>query len=927
MGNRIVRIVGSIVGSLLVLGLASWWFFLRPPAGVRLALAVRPHLNNPTSRAHYMHVLEKNLKQPPRTTTGLFQQTDEWGTLAGLASVKSTTRANAPLPTKLITSLKRTPWPGPVPTTPRALSVALSSVANTAALANTAHWVQTSIPATTKAVTATANSRSLWQTWQRIPTQPVTAIPALQQFVKSTSATWANGTVSLASVELVMVANQQLEADDAVLNGAATTGLIQAAIWRQVGLRLPADWTVPTTNSSRTKTSGAVENTASPPFASPPVLPDGEIAWTITTKPNTSTALAVLAVNQLSQAFATAMSLKSTLSSIPEILKNVAELPHEIGVLKTTTSAIIHDGINTSEDSTVEAAKQTWADMTSLQKLWGIKSDGTGLGASIISTAQTLIEGQSAFPLHAIWFSSRYGSLSGTPVVNNVAHLTTDAATDFPHSAIWVEGSPFRPNAIKLSTNRTVVTAVLNFPGNVLWDSMALDTARIMNVFVSDLLDADSIDTLGLSFVVKVALGPLINHVVIDGLKERVTAAQNSIPSVPVVASNSWVLPATIQQTLSAQGAWAGTVWTLSNEPSEAFVAYFDSAIEAENLAIVSATGQVLWQYWTPASYRHKTLIYARFNENPIHVWFRPAEREAVVSITVSGLDAPNRQLFLFRWAPNSATPQVSEINAKPSPSTPALSLYTLAKNNISSSFGNIVGIGNARVGPNGTIYIESLNSMAGFPGEFTLTPTGTTSWARSTNTMSINVNAQPSLPTPIALSGSVGTRLPYRAARNSGADELLGGTSTAGPMTLWTDSTLQGISADIGESPAATALQAAQEWANAMAKKQYQAAWALMTPAFRWNPGSGSDGAGGYFGFSGGWGSLRGLEASGAPTIEGITANGLTPEKGQPNTFTEFIKQPANRGFTNDVWITITCTDTPQGWLVNNLSTITNLV
>lgn len=917
--TRFTRIT-AILGVMLVVAAGSWWFFLRPPIGVRLALSARPNLQTAASRRHYIQQLDQNLQHAPHTTAALFEQADEWGVLAGLGQVKATAQATKPLSPSVVANLKKAHWPGSIPSTPEALSAALSTVANTAALADSAQWAQSSIPATAHPVTATAADQALWHQWRSIPRQPAAAIPVLQQFIQTTAHTWSHGPVSLASVELTLVASQQLEADDAALNGSVAAGLAQAMVWRQVGLGLPADWhhLGRTSGSSHGGTPVATSNFASPPFAAAPPA-TGEQTWTITAQPDTAMALTVVAVNQLSQALTTALSVTSTLRDLPNLLANVAQIPQEIGVLSSTAKTIVRDSqlTTTSQADVAGVAQDAWNSMQALQQLIGLKSQGQGLTTNVLTAAQAVLAGRSAFPLHAVWYSSRYGSLSGTPVVKETAHLTTDLATAFPHSTIWVEGSPYEAATVPLGQPQTHVTAVLDFPMDVFWASMELDASQFINPLVSDLLDLTSADTLGLSLLVSFAVTPLINHLVVDSLQQHLTQAQHKVRAVPVVGPNPWILPSTIDQALQPDGAWAGTVWTLPQQNSEAFVAYYDSTLHEENLAVVAADGQVLWTYWNGSALKHPT--HPTFNATPIHVWWRPAEREAVVSITVAGLDVPQRQLLLFRWTPNSATPQVSELNGNATASTPALAAYTKATSNyVFGSFGNVVGLAKVQVGPNGTIYVESLNAMAGIPGSFTISPRTGTGWALSTNTLTSLSSPAASLPLP----GSTGTLLPYRTARNHGSDEMLNSVSSAKHVTLWTASTLQGIGAGIGESPAPSALQAASAWLGDVLTKHDRQAWALMTPTLRQSPGFSPNGTGGVFLSVGGWGSLRGLEANGASETQGLSANGLQPASGHPNAFTETRRSQSN-GLTQSTTVTIDCTSTANGWLVNNLTIV----
>ncbi|POB12220.1 hypothetical protein [Sulfobacillus sp. hq2] len=91
--------------------MAGWWFFLRPPkppAGIALALAERPHRHNARSQRRYRQALRAALLAPPHTVSGLIQHTDTWAVLAGLSAVASTPAAQRPLPPAALAALRHT---------------------------------------------------------------------------------------------------------------------------------------------------------------------------------------------------------------------------------------------------------------------------------------------------------------------------------------------------------------------------------------------------------------------------------------------------------------------------------------------------------------------------------------------------------------------------------------------------------------------------------------------------------------------------------------------------------------------------------------------------------------------------------------------------------------------------------------------------
>ncbi|POB12221.1 hypothetical protein CO251_00915 [Sulfobacillus sp. hq2] len=791
------------------------------------------------------------------------------------------------------------------------MSIALSSVANTANLMTTAQWVQTTLPATGPVVPVTPHSRVLWQKWRALPSNPATAIGPLQQFITQTTATWAHQPVSLASVELVLVASQQLESDEALLNGATASGIPQAALWRQVGLQLPAQWA--TFSSAPPGSSGAHATVSAAPFFTMAAQnPDGEIPWTIHARPDTAMAVTVVALHQLSQALGSFLALKDALQTMPALAHDVAQLPQDLVHLRR----LLVDP---------QAATTTWQDLQALQTLWDVPSATQSTGSALLTTATAIVRGRAAFPLHAVWESARYGALSGTRLIQDTGQVTTDSVTNFPHSTVWVAGAPFQPARIPLTPTLPmppVVTVTLPFPLSVFWDNMALDTTTIVFAAASDLLTANTADTLGLSLLVTFGL-PVVQRHVTAVLTQRLRAAEHQIRTVPVVGPNAWVLPTTIDQALAPHGAWAGMVWPVSPRRPEAFVEYFDSALGGPNFALVSPHGRVLWRYQSTG---HTPVL----SPSQVAVWVRPQTREAVVSLTISGFAMPNRALWLFRWAPGVSTPQVFSVNAPRTVTTPMLPAYHQAIHNIVSSFANMPGLADVQVGPHGTVYVESLNALAGIPGVFTIAPQGTAGWALSSNTVSATNTLSPPLP------GSVGTLLPYPFARHQGSDLMLGVSPLRPrtPVALWTHSTLQGRAAGVGQAPAPQALMAAQQWVQALAQGQYRQAWALMTPTFRRNPGWYDPLTAGYFDQGLGWGSLRYLEASHgiiaggffsqASSLTGLTAQGLVPEAHAPHHFTEPIRQVTSSGAVTGT-LTLHCVPVSGGWLVNSATVFLN--
>ncbi len=937
--TRRVLFAGLAVGMIGILG-GGWWFWLRPPIGARMAWRMRPAASAISATA-IRHELQRSLVTPPHTVATLSQHLDAWGVLAGVAAVSPTNpAANKPLPATVPAALKRQDWPGHVPRTPEQASIALGSLANTLTVVSTLQWVQSRLPATGSMVAVTPADYRLWGQWRHLPTAPVAALPSLQALLVTIDHQWQHGSVSLASVELAVVIAQQIESNEAALNGAVVPGLAQAAAWRQVGLALPAQWHRNAQLAPSVTHATTLSRSVALPFAvshGPSLAMTGEHTWTVTAQPNTAMALTVLALNQVSKLLVTALSVQHLVTTLPDLVTHAAQLPHDLGLLAVNMTAILQAGDSRSTHTVLMVAESTWMDLRAWQSVLSapqtINHQVGSLTDNMVTTAQALMQGQSAFPLYTVWNSHRFGSLAGTAVHHGTARLTTDLPSAFPHSQLWVEGSPYVPYHAGLTTLPTgthTIHAVLQFPTNVLWWSIGLDVSRFVNPLVSALLRANTGDTLGLSLLVSFVVHPLINHFVVGSLQSQVNTLEQRIPAVPVAGPNPWILPAFVQNALHPQGAWAETVWPVAPSHPEALVAYFDPRLQAENLAILSASGRVLWRYAWHTMPALKTFSdYNPLNDSTLRTWWLPSEHEAVVATTTGGLNHTNQVAWLLRWVPGHLTPSVHIINGMATPSTPTLSTA------LSRLSGFTTGAAQVQVGSNGTVYVESLNSLAGMPGTFHITPLAGVQWRASHNSLRVGITSHysgPSADTPVTFPGTPSTVLAYRTARRTGrALTLLPSQGHTLSIPIWTNSALRGLAGSVTPHPAPSAFQAAALWWHALVHHQNRQAWALMTPAFRQNPGISGGGAGSTSNW-GGWGSLRRMTSSTPAIFHEITKTSQTTRW---ENFSRWHASPyranmyewvgrmlgANSGQPTITTLTIQCVHTPQGWLVNDFS------